>query len=361
MSGKARPNSPQSLRSSRRRRARSNYYTAVLLVSLMVSSAGSSNASSTVAPSARGASTHQVGRLAEAVPSVATPLVSDTNGAGVSVNGGVTSIDPTADARVAESAALDKLQGEFSLVTPRSDGSYQVQIGSSRLNYLSGGTWRPIDVHLTPDATAPDALRTVANDLQFRAGTANAEDAGAELSIGPYAVSLRAFGYRAADEAPELSKRADARPTDLLTMVQYRGDGVGRLQFIPTTEGFEFRAVLDDSHRSAVYNFALDVGSLAPTLNPDDSITLSAITHSEGSTDVESVGRIGAPVVTDGRGSSAPDGTVSVHLVMQGDANLPADVSTSDAAALRDGEVLLSYSAPSRSICFTAADCARIN
>jgi len=125
----------------------------------------------------------------------------------------------------------------------------------------------------------------------------------------------------------------------------------GALSVIPTADGFEFGATLNNASAATTYAYALDAGSLQATLDTDGQSVLlidPAGVPAAGQSGPDVVGRIGAPGLVDATGLGSTNADISVALVHPGDTTYPAGVSAATVSGLGPTEVLLVYAiAPS--------------
>ena len=200
----------------------------------------------TAAPDAKGP---PPGRF---VPATPVPTVPHDSGGPAPIAVGVR---PTPNGQGAKPPAtpteVPGLRGEHSRVIAKPDGTFDLQISNTRLNYLDAmGAYQPVDLSLVSDESGPFDLRIKALDRTVRLSDANADDALASIAAGPYAIRLRSFGY--ADQG--------GRTDGLVSFPGSTQDGTLTVQ--PTDTGFEWGITLPDPNRSPTYHFALDLGGL---------------------------------------------------------------------------------------------------
>lgn len=285
---------------------------------------------------------------------------------------------------------INKAWGPSSRTYANPDGSYTTDFFTDRVNFRGpGNTWIPIDTTLAPSSGTYD-WTVRANDVSVALSDANASAAAAQLIAGPYRLQLRVPGYGpattvvpggqpspspTAPPAPSLGPSPPPAPIAPPTSsplpsaaalgpllepasplladpvvppsgLVYVGASGGDVTVTPTTNGFDFGATLSGPAAGNVYAYALDLGPLQATLDPDgQAVTFVDPTANPpaGQSGPVVVGHVDRPGLTDAAGLGGTGDNLSVALVRPGDTSYPAGVDPATVAALTPTEILLVY------------------
>lgn len=237
-----------------------------------------------------------------------------------SSSGGNVSVRPSMSTAKAPSARTEiaSLRGQYSRTYENANGTYNLQLSGTRLNYQdTNGAWQPIDTSLVAAPTSSGWDYTEkANDKTVYISNSHPATGLAQLSVGPHTLTVR---------VP--SALSVSAPTESASDVSLTSPA-GTFGVTPTPEGFDFSATLGGTTAPTSYSFAIGTGGLAAKLDADGQtidLTDPAATNPNAI-----AGLIGAPSLLDSTGAHAPANAVGVTL-------------SSAASGLAPGEVLVTY------------------
>ncbi len=163
-----------------------------------------------------------------------------------------------------------------------SDGTYTLESYGGRVNYKdSGKTWQEIDTTLVSKTAGAYTMATKANDIQLAVSDKNASASLVQTKVGSTTVKLRVPGYGSASFSPLKPRHsAPSKPSKPIVDPEqavaadggllFAGTGgLGNLILTPTTDGFEFGAILPDRNSATTYAYALDTGGLTAVMDAD--------------------------------------------------------------------------------------------
>jgi hypothetical protein len=239
-----------------------------------------------------------------------------------------------------------------------SDGSYTLESYADRANYQdTSGAWQQIDATLVAAVSGNYTMASKANDTGLVVSDKQAGNSLARLKVGSHLVSFRVPGYGDASASPLHPGRkpsgAGSRSlwSDPVSTIGANGGVVvpgsgndGPVFLNPTTNGFEFGAVLTSAGSSSTYAYALDTGGLTAVIDPDgvtvDLVDTSASKKGSGAP-IEL--QVAAPDVVDAGGLGSTEQDVSTYLVHAADPYYPVGVSSAAVGSLKRSEVLIVY------------------
>jgi RHS repeat-associated protein len=170
---------------------------------------------------------------------------------------------------------------------------------------------------VTPITAATWDVIEKANDKQVTISKQNAGNALAQLSVGPYTLTLRVPG------ANRAAKSATA------SGISFAGSTANdSFAVVPTADGLEFSATLANANAPTTYQVALNTHGLVATLDADGR-TID-LTDPKAADPTAIVGTISAPSLQEATGGAVDPSEITVSL-------------NPKAASLQPGETLLTY------------------
>ena len=258
------------------------------------SPAPSTSPSST--PTATPTSTPGATASPEATPSQ-SPSASTAPTDGSTTSGSSAGSSPTPSASPSSGASSTPVASSTPSAAPSSSPT-----ATASLSPITASTW---------DVTEK------ANDKQVQISEKNASNALAQLSVGPYTLTLRVPG------ANRASKNATSSGIDFAGSTANDSFAI-----VPTPEGLEFSATLANANAPTTYQLAINTHGLVASLDPD-GLTVD-LTNPSATDPTALVGTISAPTLQEATGGAVDPSEITVSLDPK-------------ASSLRQGETMLTY------------------